>query len=148
MNGSFDARRTFTKGCYQSDLQIDITCRIRLKVEVKYTAIWKYNVAYKSWTERWVFIKLTYMININHTLIFTHGQGQKVKGQGQICYYQKQYVLPLNYERMVGHLTLFRKKYIRDAPARNESHCTFVGSKLDNAFVCWENSRQKKDFCK
>jgi len=37
--------------------------------------------------------------------------------------------------------------YICDAPAWNELQYTFLDFKLDTV-LCWENSRQKKDFCK
>ena len=44
---------------------------------------------YKSWTDEWILMMLTHMINIDETVKLTQGQGHKVKGQGQICIYVK-----------------------------------------------------------
>ena len=41
----------------------------------------------------------------------------------------------------------FKITFICDAPARNESHCTFVDSKLGTSLSS-ENRRQKNNFLK
>ena len=43
----------------------------------------------------------TYMIDINETKKLTQGQGNKVKGQGQICTLVKILVSPINHEQVV-----------------------------------------------
>ena len=45
--------------------------------------------AYKSRTDGWILMILTYIIDIDETVKLTQGQGHKVKGQGQICIYVK-----------------------------------------------------------
>ena len=45
--------------------------------------------AYKSWTDEWILMILTYIIDIYETLTLTQGQGHKVKGQGHIGIYVK-----------------------------------------------------------
>ena len=45
--------------------------------------------AYKSWTDGWILMILTYIIDIDETLKLTQGQGHKVKGQGHIGIYVK-----------------------------------------------------------
>ena len=45
--------------------------------------------AYKSWTDGWILMILTYIIDIDETVKLTQGQGHKVKGQGHICIYVK-----------------------------------------------------------
>ena len=49
----------------------------------------KYYLGYKPQANHWIFIKLIQRIDNNATLKVTQGQGHKVKGQGQICYYAK-----------------------------------------------------------
>ena len=44
---------------------------------------------------------LTYIIDIDETLKLIQGQGHKVKGQGHIGIYKKNYVSHLNREHMV-----------------------------------------------
>ena len=41
--------------------------------------------ANKSRMNEWILIILTHMIDIDETLKLTQGQGDKVKGQGQLC---------------------------------------------------------------
>ena len=45
--------------------------------------------AYKSLTDVWILMILTYIIDIDETLTLTQGQGHKVKGQGHIGIYVK-----------------------------------------------------------
>ena len=45
--------------------------------------------AYKSGTDGWILMILTYVIDIDETLKLTQGQGHKVKGQGHIGIYVK-----------------------------------------------------------
>ena len=41
---------------------------------------------------------LIYMISSDKMLMFTQGQGHKVKGQGQICNFVKKRILAIYYE--------------------------------------------------
>ena len=41
--------------------------------------------ASKTSMDEWILMILTHMIDIDETLKCTRGQGNKVKGQGQIC---------------------------------------------------------------
>ena len=45
--------------------------------------------AYKSWTDGWILMILTYVIDIDETLKLTQGQGHKVKDQGHVGIYVK-----------------------------------------------------------
>ena len=40
--------------------------------------------AHKSWTDEWIMMILTYIIDIDETLKLTQSQGHKDKGQGHI----------------------------------------------------------------
>ena len=44
---------------------------------------------YKSGTDEWILMILTYVIDIDNTLTLTQGQGHKVKGQGHKGIYVK-----------------------------------------------------------
>jgi len=50
-----------------------------------YALMKKYCFGYKSWTDWWTLMTLTYTFDIDESLELTQGQGHKVKGQGHIC---------------------------------------------------------------
>ena len=61
---------------------------VRLSVCICVCPHWVF-FAYKSWTDGWIVMILTYSIDTDETLKLTQGQGNKVKGQGHIGIYVK-----------------------------------------------------------
>ena len=58
---------------------------------------------YKLWTNGWILMLLANMIDDNRMLMLTHGQGHKVKGQGQICNFVKNIVSTIYHEPMIRY---------------------------------------------
>ena len=71
------------------------------KVKVKYTVMWNNWFAYKTRTEDLILIKLIGMIDIDKKRKLTRSQGHKVKGQGQTCSKEKNFVSSINHEGMI-----------------------------------------------
>ena len=61
----------------------------RSKVKVTHAFMENSCFSYKLWTDEWILMILTHMIDIDETVNLTQGQGHKVKGQGHICIYGK-----------------------------------------------------------
>ena len=69
--------------CYLTLIDIKATSNARLLGRL----VCQHRVLmdYKSWTDEWILMILTHMINIDEKFQIDKGQGHKIEGQGQIC---------------------------------------------------------------
>ena len=80
MNIWMDLDDTWAYGLYWWDLKLTQGQGHKVKGQGHICNYVKLLLSYKSWTDGFILMILTYLIDIDETLKSTQGQGQKIKG--------------------------------------------------------------------